>query len=307
MNIEVKVFNQTLTIGINESVLEACERSGIIIPNSCRVGVCHFCLLKIVKGKVPSLAQNGLDQELKDSGYFKSCVCFPKEPITCIDVHAAEYRGPIRILSTLKLGDDVLKIKFKKPNGFVYSPGQYFSLKANNQRMYNFSITSALYSHPDHVTIHTRIKNKLNSGNKATMNFTPGSSLWMEGPTGNYVLKNVDSKKNLLIVGSGTGVFTLYAVLMDAIQNKFRGKITFIHAETTWRKDFLNDGLQSLCLDHGITVEKKIIEKTLNSILHVSDLRKIALNLNFTPRNTHIIVCAEDGLVRVVKQPFPSM
>ena len=49
----------------NETVLECLERNGNQIANSCRLGICLSCVMKVTEGEVPAESQKGLKREKK--------------------------------------------------------------------------------------------------------------------------------------------------------------------------------------------------------------------------------------------------
>lgn len=65
-----------------ESLLDACLRSAIQIPFSCRSGSCQTCLLKCTQGVIPPKAQRGLGADLRSQGYLMACQCLPLGPMT---------------------------------------------------------------------------------------------------------------------------------------------------------------------------------------------------------------------------------
>ena len=76
------IFNgQAVEYSNETSVLDCLLNSGYDIPHSCKSGTCQSCVLQAVEGVPCSNAQEGLKENLKEQGWFKSCVCFPSEPL----------------------------------------------------------------------------------------------------------------------------------------------------------------------------------------------------------------------------------
>ena len=55
------------------NILEHGEDAGLIIPYSCRAGMCGRCKAKLVSGEVTQLADDGLSAEEKQQGYILCC------------------------------------------------------------------------------------------------------------------------------------------------------------------------------------------------------------------------------------------
>lgn len=75
--VQVRLDGTNFEVRGNESLLDACLRSGVTIPFSCRGGVCQTCLLRCVEGEIPAQAQRGLQRDLRDKHYLLACQCHP--------------------------------------------------------------------------------------------------------------------------------------------------------------------------------------------------------------------------------------
>jgi ferredoxin-NADP reductase len=65
-----------------QSVLELSEELGIGIQNSCRVGTCGVCKVKMTSGEVDMAVQDALDEADKKDGVILACQAKPKGDIT---------------------------------------------------------------------------------------------------------------------------------------------------------------------------------------------------------------------------------
>ncbi len=64
-----------------ESILDFAEENGVEIENSCRVGVCGTCKLKLISGEVSMSTDDGLTQEDKRNRSFLPCVAIPESDL----------------------------------------------------------------------------------------------------------------------------------------------------------------------------------------------------------------------------------
>ena len=64
-----------------ESILDFAEENGVEIENSCRVGVCGTCKLKLISGEVSMSTDDGLTEEDKRNRYFLPCVAIPESDL----------------------------------------------------------------------------------------------------------------------------------------------------------------------------------------------------------------------------------
>jgi ferredoxin-NADP reductase len=65
-----------------QTVLELSEELGIGIENSCRVGTCGVCKVKLTAGEVTMAVEDALDAEDKAAGIILACQAIPAGPIT---------------------------------------------------------------------------------------------------------------------------------------------------------------------------------------------------------------------------------
>jgi uncharacterized protein YcbX/ferredoxin len=65
-----------------QTILEQSEAAGLILPYSCRGGMCGRCKTKLIKGEVEQKATNGLTKEEIAQGYILICSCIPKTDVT---------------------------------------------------------------------------------------------------------------------------------------------------------------------------------------------------------------------------------
>jgi len=70
-------FNKTIIGNNRETLLEQGENAGLMLPFSCRGGMCGSCKVKLEQGQVEQLCQDGLSDEEQQQGYILSCSCTP--------------------------------------------------------------------------------------------------------------------------------------------------------------------------------------------------------------------------------------
>ena len=64
-----------------ETILEQGEAAGLILPFSCRGGMCGSCKVKLESGDVRELADDGLLPSDKEAGYILACSCIPQSDV----------------------------------------------------------------------------------------------------------------------------------------------------------------------------------------------------------------------------------
>ena len=66
----------------NQTVLNAAEEAGVVLPSSCCAGVCTTCAAVITEGHVEQPDAMGVKTELRDRGFSLLCVAFPRADLT---------------------------------------------------------------------------------------------------------------------------------------------------------------------------------------------------------------------------------
>lgn len=74
--------NKSAKIREGQTILELSEELGIGIENSCRVGTCGICKVKMTSGEVDQEVQDSLDDDDKKNGIILACQAKPKTEVT---------------------------------------------------------------------------------------------------------------------------------------------------------------------------------------------------------------------------------
>ncbi len=74
-------WNKKVTGNNKDTILEQGENAGLILPYSCRGGMCGRCKIKLDSGDVDQLATDGLSAKDIEQGYVLACSSVPKSDI----------------------------------------------------------------------------------------------------------------------------------------------------------------------------------------------------------------------------------
>lgn len=305
MAVEIQYENQTISLEQGETVLEAMERSGLSVPSSCRVGVCHFCLLKATAGPIPKMAQEGLETELSDSGHFKSCVCRPESMLVCEPANSVSFTNYVEIQSIENIGFEIVKITFVRPDGFEFRSGQFATFRAEDGHARSYSIASKYSDNSKSFDIHVRrIPNGKMSGWFHSQ-ARPGDLIWMEGAKGKCFYKPDITTEDLLLIGTGTGMAPLIAIASDAISHKHQGKIKIIQGALSEDRLYLvEDFLKMQELSPNLDYQSYVLNGKASDHITIGDLRSIAIYTKDSYSNSRIYLCGDPGLVSHLKKHF---
>ena len=81
VNITFNSWHKEVQGNTTETLLEQGEAAGLILPFSCRGGMCGSCKVKLDSGTVNELANDGLLPSEKEQGYVLACSCIPTSDV----------------------------------------------------------------------------------------------------------------------------------------------------------------------------------------------------------------------------------
>lgn len=74
-------WNKEITGNNKKTLLEQGEDAGLMLPYSCRAGMCGRCKIKLESGYVEQIATDGLSEKDKEQGYVLACSSIPKSNV----------------------------------------------------------------------------------------------------------------------------------------------------------------------------------------------------------------------------------
>lgn len=81
VNILFDSWNKEIKANTKATILEQGENAGLILPYSCRGGMCGRCKIKVKSGQVKQLADDGLTNDEKNEGYVLACSSIPQSDL----------------------------------------------------------------------------------------------------------------------------------------------------------------------------------------------------------------------------------
>ena len=206
-----------------ETILDAALRQGIGLPYGCRNGACGKCAGELLSGEITyakKLSSLALDQQRQGKTLF--CQACPTSDIeikvreisTSRDIEIKTL--PCRVETKELLTHDIMKLELKLPETerLQFLAGQYieFLLKDGKRRAY--SIANA--PHDDAcIELHIRHVPDGQFGDYVFDGMKVKELFRIEGPLGNYYLRE-DSDRPIIMMGGGTcGVRARKDLYMD--------------------------------------------------------------------------------------------
>ncbi len=127
-------------------------------------------------------------------------------------------------------------IEFEEP--FVFAPGQFVSVKVNEQRVNSYSIAGRV----DEKTVGLIVDVK--PGGPGSQFFTGlkvGDEIECMGPLGKFVLQPDDGAEHLLFMGTGSGIAPLKAMIETALHEEAMAKPMTLYFGLRHKEDIFWD------------------------------------------------------------------
>lgn len=245
---EVKFSGKRYEWNEGESLLECLERNGEDIPNSCRSGACHSCLVRVTEGPISPVAQLGLKEAWKEQKLCLSCVSTEPADVTVAQSDLS-VQVQARVAKKQSLGRDVVRLHLEPLAPFPFRAGQFVNLTRQGDgltRSYSIASVEA----DGLVELHVRVVPNGRMSTWVRDEVEVGHELSMRGPTGDCIYVDGRPDAPLLLLGTGTGLAPLVGIARDAIARKHRGSITLIHGGRAPEDLYLDLELRALAKKH---------------------------------------------------------
>ena len=228
-----------------ETILEAFLRQGVNLPFSCRAGVCHACLQRVVSGEVSKLAQKGLKADLVAKNYFLPCVCQPQQDLEIAPPSNDDLYFKALVVSKEALSPDIVRILLEPSLQVNYRSGQFLNLRRADGVSRSYSLAS-VPGEDYYLELHVkRMKNGALSS-WLIDELEAGSEIDIQGPNGNDTYSPQSLDQNLLLVGTGTGLAPLVGIARTALTSGHSGQIYLYHGSSTRDGLYLVDEMREL-------------------------------------------------------------
>lgn len=286
-----------------ESLLDCLTRHGVALASSCRAGVCQTCLMHCSVGKPPVAAQKGLKDTYQAQGYFLACICHPNENMSVGLTPLTNQWQSTHVMSKTSLGQDICKLSLSIPEGFQYEAGQFINLKNDEGVTRSYSIASL----PSEGCIDLHIK-RIENGKVSTWlcdHVKPNDAIEINGPIGHcFYLPELDpnNEKNLLLVGTGTGLAPLYGIIKSALVKNHQQKIHLFHGSITRETLYLVTELTKLSEQHtNFLYTPCILQGEPKNIERQGDLINILKNTYPSLKGWKGYLCGDPDIVKKLR------
>jgi CDP-4-dehydro-6-deoxyglucose reductase, E3 len=227
------------------SILDCLAAHNVILPSSCKAGICQTCLMQATSGKVPLNAQNGLKPTLVEQGYFLACSCIPEEDMEISMPGIGAGKLSAKVLGIKSLNADIACIKLAPSRPLQYKAGQFINFFMDSSTTRSYSLAS-VPEIDDCIKLHVR---KIPNGKVSTWiheGLVSGEFVNISEAVGDCFYVPGKPEQGLLLIGTGSGLAPLYGIIQDALLQGHSGPINLYHGSLDVGGLYLVDELRRL-------------------------------------------------------------
>lgn len=248
--VTIENSGKTFVVKQGESVLTAALRQGVMLPYSCKNGTCGSCRGIVESGEVHYPFHPPLALERSDfaEGYALMCQA---EPVGDLRIKVREIEAvrdiqvrllPARVLEKKLLAENVVRLRLKLPRAqrLQFLAGQYVDVLLAEGRRRAFSIASCP-SLEDEIELHIRHVEGGDFTGYVFDDLNERDILRLEGPLGNFFVRNDQPQRPMIMMGGGTGFAPLKSMIESLLEQGDRREIHLYWGARTVAELYLDE------------------------------------------------------------------
>jgi xylene monooxygenase electron transfer component len=255
--LEIQPSSHVLSCRSDQTLLDCCIQAGVPAPYNCRSGECGECRAKLMSGDVYEMP--GADPAIfteahRQAGQILLCMCFPRSGVAVdVPLQAQETTIKPTTINTIidrieRVTPSIVQVSVETPGPVGYRAGQCFewaipAIKPN--RIYS----AANRPGSDRIDFHVRIYPGGKIGDYVTQHLSPGRTLELIGPFGQFGLSASDWRPTVCIAG-GTGLAPIHAILDEAFARRDGRPIHFFYGVRSHDELYCLDTLERWAQDY---------------------------------------------------------
>lgn len=242
---EVRVGAARVTLEANTNLLDGLLAAGIKVPNSCRAGSCHACLVRCLHGEPLDAQPDALSVAQRAQGWRLACQCQVKGDLSIQLFDPASDGIGARISGCDWLSATVLRLRVLPEHRLRYQAGQHLLLWTAEGIARPYSLAS-LADADDYLEFHLDCRHA-GAFSTAARAFAVGQPLRLGALGGGALHYDHDwHGRPLWLLAAGTGLAPLWGVLHEALRQGHGGPIRLLHLAHDGAEHYLAEPLAAL-------------------------------------------------------------
>jgi CDP-4-dehydro-6-deoxyglucose reductase len=261
---------KTFLVREGENVLVAALRQGVMLPYSCKNGTCGSCKGLIESGEVHYPFHPPLALEKRDhaEGYALMCQAEPLEDLTIRVREIEAVRDiqvrmlPARVVEKTRLSENVVRLQLRLPAAqrLQFLAGQYIDVLLSGGKRRAFSIASSP-SLENEIELHIRHVEGGDFTGYVFDEMKERDILRLEGPQGNFFVRNDQPERPIIMMGGGTGFAPLKSMVENLIEQGDHRPIHLYWGARTRAELYLDELPEQWSRVHGHIDYRKAISE----------------------------------------------
>lgn len=225
MSFQVRIDGSDVAFacGAGETVLDAAERAGWLLPYACRRGACATCESGLVAGEVAVGRSGQVCQG--PAGAVRLCQARPRSDLVIVPTRYGRGEPPQRRVLAARIrrierpAPDVVTLKLRFPAGerVRFRAGQYLQVRFGDGEIRNFSMANAPHE-SDGAQLHIRVVPGGRFSDCYLAGVAEGDMLDVELPYGEFYIRDGDAP--IVMLATGTGYAPIKSMLEDLIRQR---------------------------------------------------------------------------------------
>jgi NAD(P)H-flavin reductase/ferredoxin len=245
----IEFQGRRIELAPGETVLDGLLAAGIDAPHSCRAGHCRTCVARAIDAAPPPGSQEGLKDAWRELGLFLTCRAVPTQHLSLAGIDDLGLQVGATVTALERLSHDVVRLRIATDQPFEHRGGQFVTLVRDDGLARSYS-TANVPGRDAFIEFHVReVANGAMSGWIAR-ELSRGGRVAIRGPEGECFYVHGRPEQPLLLVGTGTGLAPLFAILQEALACAHSGRIVLVHGALDERGLYLVEELRALAGAH---------------------------------------------------------
>ncbi|MEQ1638159.1 MAG: 2Fe-2S iron-sulfur cluster-binding protein [Methylococcales bacterium] len=246
---KIVLGEQEIVCQSGETLLEALLLHSVAIPNSCRQGVCHSCLVRSLDITPPALAQRGLKDVQQKQNYFLACTCYPEHDMKIVLSQQAAFFTQGAVVGKTLLNRETVLLSIQCKDALDFYAGQFVNLQRADGLTRSYSIANSRL-HAKQLTFHVRRLPGGRFSEWAHGELQIGDTLAVSEPQGLCFYLPDRPAQNMLLIGTGSGLAPLAGIIHEALQQGHTGNIYLYHGSRDVQGLYWIEEMQALQQQH---------------------------------------------------------
>ncbi len=248
-------FEKQFTCGDNETILQAAIRQGLNLRYGCKHGGCGMCKAQVVEGDVDNTEASSfalLDFE-KQQGLSLLCCAYPESDVSIelwdydeadllSGTSIQQFEAEVERITPLTHDIRGIQLRLVTPDRIEFKAGQYVDLLVpGTSETRSYSMANPPSQHGI-VEIMVKLMPGGLFSTYVEQQLKPGERLSLQGPYGNFHLR--DTRSEAIFIAGGSGMAPILSLLRDMADRKDSRLVTYFYGARARRDLFQLDELR---------------------------------------------------------------